>query len=980
MNSKKSFAVATAAAMGLAGFVAAPAMALDEAISLSPNDGLNYSVFLADTFDLDVDVDALTVNSTLNDNARLAVTNLDGQDSFTYTSEYFTDIVFDTGGAGTNDGTCDVRLTYTIVNAATGATSSNTVVAYSQTEATEAADSSSTTAKCITELATSQSITLADLAVEIPVAATTGAIVFDLSGGYQLNGTGEMVVDEDRTAADPYPSTQTVSFAPATSDDDYGDGDLTMDVQVWIETSALTLVDAAASSVQGLTFWDPENVSVISRIERFRTDGNSLLLNDADDTALAASIRFSKTVNLEQTTLSQWGYGLDSSTAASDFAVADGNNLTADYQDGFTDHDAFGRLMVTAALDSTGSQDVLVEDETYRLIVRHDEDDTTPRDFYSPGFQVLKNSDVSAVESSAIVDDEVDALTDSNGSTITLRSGVNSFDYVVQAAVAAGTADEAANIPVMAIVTAGAFIGSGATLTVSGSTQTITKAEQAVIVTGLTDADGQWTVTVTSSAAALSVDYDVDSYILNPTSGEWSNTAADNLDSALDATYATAAASEIVASTSVVAGTTPSVAFTVNDQFGQTISETATGAAYSVSLLAPDTDDVELYQAVTAGRTSFSFTNYLDEGSSDVLTATVYTGSSTAPVNTSVTTFVTVYNSTAASAINVSEEYAATVDVTYSDFITGEASETNVAPAAGDASTYSGSVLDVNGSGVPGVPVTISAADFQFESGDVYSLDTVSTITDETGNFSVDFWVHHADDEDGFDITVTTGDLSATTTVMTQVPTTLSAGNLALSWNVPAAVVTNTTYAITASVTDVWGNGVPSLTVVFSGYAAAQFNGDTTATKVTNASGEAVAYLRSLEDVDGLSAIGLQVTNDGDYTITDLADASIDDDEDTAWDESDWSDSLEMEITFLKTAPAADQKVNAGSFKGYVALYAKGYAGQRMSAKVGKDWVVVPALASNFERVVEFTGAGVDVAVRIYIDRVLLETINLTTK
>ena len=76
----------------------------------------------------------------------------------------------------------------------------------------------------------------------------------------------------------------------------------------------------------------------------------------------------------------------------------------------------------------------------------------------------------------------------------------------------------------------------------------------------------------------------------------------------------------------------------------------------------------------------------------------------------------------------------------------------------------------------------------------------------------------------------------------------------------------------------------------------------------------------------------------------------------------------------------ATGKVNAGSFKGYVALYAKGYAGQRMSAKVGKDWVVVASLASDFERVVEFTGAGVDVAVRIYIDRVLLDTINLTTK
>jgi len=79
-------------------------------------------------------------------------------------------------------------------------------------------------------------------------------------------------------------------------------------------------------------------------------------------------------------------------------------------------------------------------------------------------------------------------------------------------------------------------------------------------------------------------------------------------------------------------------------------------------------------------------------------------------------------------------------------------------------------------------------------------------------------------------------------------------------------------------------------------------------------------------------------------------------------------------------APAADTKVNAGSFKGYVAIYAKGHKGKRLSAKVGNDWVVVPALASNFVRVVEYTGAGYTISVRIYIDRVLVDTIVVTTK
>ena len=78
---------------------------------------------------------------------------------------------------------------------------------------------------------------------------------------------------------------------------------------------------------------------------------------------------------------------------------------------------------------------------------------------------------------------------------------------------------------------------------------------------------------------------------------------------------------------------------------------------------------------------------------------------------------------------------------------------------------------------------------------------------------------------------------------------------------------------------------------------------------------------------------------------------------------------------------AADTKVNAGSFKGYVAIYAKGHEGKRLSAKVGKDWIVIPELASRFERVVDFIGqAGVELEVRIYIDRKLEDTIEMVTR
>ena len=74
------------------------------------------------------------------------------------------------------------------------------------------------------------------------------------------------------------------------------------------------------------------------------------------------------------------------------------------------------------------------------------------------------------------------------------------------------------------------------------------------------------------------------------------------------------------------------------------------------------------------------------------------------------------------------------------------------------------------------------------------------------------------------------------------------------------------------------------------------------------------------------------------------------------------------------------QKLNAGSFKGFVAIYAKGYENARLSAKVGKDWLIVPSLKSSFERIVEFTGPDRLIQVRLYIDRKLITTIPVTTR
>lgn len=81
---------------------------------------------------------------------------------------------------------------------------------------------------------------------------------------------------------------------------------------------------------------------------------------------------------------------------------------------------------------------------------------------------------------------------------------------------------------------------------------------------------------------------------------------------------------------------------------------------------------------------------------------------------------------------------------------------------------------------------------------------------------------------------------------------------------------------------------------------------------------------------------------------------------------------------------SSNQKINAGSFKGFVAVYALGYEGHRLSAKIGNDWVIVDPIVNNetasLARIVDFTGAGVDINLRVFIDRELVMTVPLTTK
>ena len=265
-----------------------------------------------------------------------------------------------------------------------------------------------------------------------------------------------------------------------------------------------------------------------------------------------------------------------------------------------------------------------------------------------------------------------------------------------------------------------------------------------------------------------------------------------------------------------------------------------------------------------------------------------------------------------------------------------------------------GTVVTANNAPVSGVSVVISGSGMNFADDAAVadmtraSNDSMVVFTDATGSYEA--WVRSSN-AGRQTISVNAQGATSSVEVRFQESTGVAA---TMTISAPSTLVPGARADVVATVLDKFGKPVSGLTVNFKDNGPGVLN---EASAVTDIFGEAQVTLTTTAAESGNNTVTAFATIGG---VTVVKTASI--------------------TVGATAAAAADAKVNAGSFKGYVALYAKGYAGQRMSAKVGKDWVVVPVLASNFERVVEFTGAGYTISVPIYINRVLVDTITVTTK
>jgi hypothetical protein len=360
----------------------------------------------------------------------------------------------------------------------------------------------------------------------------------------------------------------------------------------------------------------------------------------------------------------------------------------------------------------------------------------------------------------------------------------------------------------------------------------------------------------------------------------------------------------------------------------------------------------------------------------------------------------------------VLDSYATTI--TYKDFVVGDESVAAVATAvslsgigAVTGATISGSVQNATAVGQPGAEVTVAAAGVLFYDSvqGIYAEDSIVIYTNEYGTYSVEA-IAHTVNTAGHAVTITSGGKTSSSLLKAYFPVNeLNAANLALSWDLPAELVVNTTYALTVSLKDKWGNPVATPgadSVTIAGNGSVLVNGVINGVSVKfNKTGEALVFVRSIKDIAGPGAVTATLLQGasayavdpavavgvnsaataGFDTFTSLV-AITTDVTSTVWNETVFSSVLEAVVDVKETATVAvsDTKVNVGSFKGYVALYAKGYKGMKMSAIVAGKWIVVPTLASDFERVVRYTGAGYDIVTTIYIDGVMVETFSVTTK
>ena len=253
-----------------------------------------------------------------------------------------------------------------------------------------------------------------------------------------------------------------------------------------------------------------------------------------------------------------------------------------------------------------------------------------------------------------------------------------------------------------------------------------------------------------------------------------------------------------------------------------------------------------------------------------------------------------------------------------------------------------------------GAVVTLTGpSSILFSEGSVDALGGVTVKTDANGEFSVQLFSNTA--QTNTVITVSSGADSETV----KVSFTGSGASFGTSIEIdaPTTVAPGTSFKVTATLRDKNGNAVLStsgdrMLVEYSGpgIVIAAMPTD------TNTLGQVsfTVLLGTNDSGTGVITVSYDQGDDGDFTGTATGDKDV----------------VATKSLTVGAVASADAKVNAGSFLGYVAVYAKGHKGSTLSWKIAGKWfkTTVTSDYQVFQR--KTVAVGMDVNVDIYIDGV----------
>jgi hypothetical protein len=775
------------------------------------------------------------------------------------------------------------------------------------------------------------------LAVAItPVAGTSASITvqafLDLDGSNSITGT---------EATSPARTIEFTDHASVT-------GSSTLDVAV---VGAFTLSATAALTGINIDQLDADDV----KIEFFK---NNVSVVSTDDTANAAS-----------------GTGFDSLGAKTQ---AERTNPIAGAWNG-----TLAELRATLAVDvnTAGGADTVfngvanVSGAVYSAKIRL---------YDGTAWQTVANS-VGAVTPTSGQVSALSAITESasvstDGSD-NVRTGAGSFAAKTTATVNATFAKSGQPVTFTvseasanSVATAASIVAGGKTLTNSNIGTT-----QSVKVEVLTDADGIATLTLDYSGIATGNTFTVSAKALN--------TAAAVTTAAI--TYTAVVSDVAVVKSNVVGGKLQSVvastftaSWTIADTFGQVpvgtyrlvLSEDSASANYAQTVAFVNGVASFTQTENSSAANAYTLSADVQQQNTDLswdATPTAADGALAGDVL--VNTYATVPTASAiavsatATGIGAATDLALELDATYTGDKDLQANAVAF-PTLADVTTLTYTVTSSTGEALVGESITLSAAGLQFAaaSDKVFGVGSVSGTTNASGQFVAKVYSNMSGSQT---VTATSGAVTKTQQLVFAQAKDDTGTVLALS--APTYAEKGSTFKVTATLTDKYGNLVTT-----SSTATNFVNGATAPTFAMTYTGPGliVGDLPSVT-VNGLASFSVLLgSNDtGDIAVTVSYDA---DGTGTA------SDVVTVAASVILGAEpvVSTGVVNAGSFNGYVAVYAKGHKGSTLSWKIAGKWFTTEVTSDYqvFQRKTIDVGAAV--MVDLYVDRSLELSKSVTTR